>query len=310
MPENLGIYFPPCNERLDRAQHTKIRRRILQKSCLVGSLQLQRLHGLPNIGIVRRRPAQPDRKQQTLARLFQLVHPVTLRHDTICPRQRVKDGERRRRQCRSRAERPRPTIPHPSQPQYLFRNLTRHETQAPRPRQHLHPDTTRLTSHVKRDSMHRPTTTLPTPTTPTDRNNIQLRLDSPLVDSRPDLSSLPLPQPDIAITIPDSHDRPEPRSLPRVSLLLHEANAQNLLLNIRQQGIHNLRLLDPLVGPLRPISKTASLTPRSTARRAARTPVRYAAGRFPAPPFQPSFASSREDADALTMSPRMSASET
>src|SRR5437667_12208239 len=70
------------------------------------------------------------------------------------------------------------------------------------------------------------------------------------------------------------------------------------------------KTFDPLVGPLRPISRTASLTPRSTARRAARTPVRYAAGRFPAPPFQPSFASSRDDADALTISPRMSASDT
>src|SRR5438093_3583116 len=245
MPENLGIYFPPCNERLDRSQHPKIRRCIIQQSCLVGPLQLQRLYCLPNIGIVRRRPAQPDRKQQTLARLFQLVHPVTLRHDTVCPRQRVKDRERRCRQCQSRAERRSPPVPHPSQPQYLFRNLTRHETQAPRPRQHLHPDTTSLASHIKRDSMHRPTTTLPTPTTPTDRNNIQLRLDSPLVDSRPDLASLPLPQPDIAIPIPDGHDRPEARSLPRVGLLLHEANAQNLLLDVRQQGIHNLRLLDP-----------------------------------------------------------------
>src|SRR5213078_3278336 len=146
-------------------------------------------------------------------------------------------------------ELPRPTIPHPSQPQYLFRNFTRHETQTPRPRQHLHPDTTSLASHIKRDSMHRPTTTLPTPTTPTDRNNIQLRLDSPLVDSSPDLASLPLPQPDIAIPIPDGHDRPEPRSLPRVGLLLDKTNPQNLRLldpqPLREDLLHrhNLALL-------------------------------------------------------------------
>src|SRR5206468_11498628 len=99
--------------------------------------------------------------------------------------------------------------------------------------------------HVRPIGILHPPTVLHTPTAPTNRNNIQLRLDSPLVDSRPDLASLPPPQPDLAIPIPDGHDRPEARSLPRVGLLLHEANAHNLLLDVRQQGIHNLRLLDP-----------------------------------------------------------------
>jgi hypothetical protein len=88
-------------------------------------------------------------------------------------------------------------------------------------------------------------TALPTPTTPPDRNNIQLGLNSPLIDRRPDLPRLPFTNPDKPITITDCNNRAEPRPLARVGLFLDKADSQNLLLNIRQQSINDLRLLDP-----------------------------------------------------------------
>src|SRR6266571_3742818 len=66
--------------------------------------------------------------------------------------------------------------------------------------------------------------------------------------------------------------------------------------------------LEPLVEDFKPISSTASLTPFAKARRAASAPVRYADGIFPVDPFHPILASSLDDAEARTISPRSSAS--
>src|SRR2546426_3695427 len=114
-----------------------------------------------------------------------------------------------------------------------------------RSRQYFHPDTARLTGNIERDSMLSATTALPAPTTPPDRNNIQLRLNSPLIDRRPDLPRLPFTNPDKPVTITDCNNRPEPRPLALVGLFLDKADSQNLLLNIRQERVNNLRLLDP-----------------------------------------------------------------
>src|SRR5207249_1384468 len=68
------------------------------------------------------------------------------------------------------------------------------------------------------------------------RQRRRAQMTSVSKSSRASESSNPAPQP---AAVPVSE------FLPRVGLLLDKTNPQNLLLNIRQQGIHNLRLLDP-----------------------------------------------------------------
>src|SRR5438094_9810453 len=105
-------------------------------------------------------------------------------------------------------------IPHTGQSKNLFRNLTRNQPETPRPRQNLHSDTTRLARDIERDSMLRSTTTLPAPAAPPDRNDVQLRLHSPLVDRCPDLARLPLADADTSVTITDGQISSEPVLLP------------------------------------------------------------------------------------------------
>jgi hypothetical protein len=89
------------------------------------------------------------------------------------------------------------------------------------------------------------TTALPAPATPPDRNNIQFRLNRSFIDRCPDLPRLPFTDPDKPVTITDCNNRPEPRPLARVGLFLDKADSQNLLLNIRQERVDDLRLFDP-----------------------------------------------------------------
>src|SRR5439155_964508 len=137
-----------------------------------------------------------------------------------------------------------------------------------------------------------------------------------------------------------------PRPLPRVRLFLDKPYPQNLLLNIRQERVHNLRLFDPqslgeylfhrydlslldlsaelclwnpsdfLTGTLAHLAasngadETAFLTcskcPDKSSGFSPR--LRYAAGMFPSAPFQPRLGSSLEEAEALTISPLIVAS--
>jgi hypothetical protein len=89
------------------------------------------------------------------------------------------------------------------------------------------------------------TTALPAPAAPTDGNNIQFRLNRSFIDGGPDLARLPLADPDKPVTITDCNNCSESRPLTRVGLFLDKSNSQNLLLNIRQERVDDLRLFDP-----------------------------------------------------------------
>src|SRR2546430_2220299 len=153
-----------------------------------------------------------------------------------------------------------------------------------------------------------PTTTLPTPTTPSDWNNIQFRLDGALVDRRPDLARLSFANTDKPVTITHGNNRSEPRPLPRVCLLLDEPDSQNLLLNIRQERVDDLRLFDPQslcedlfhrydlslldLSAQLSLRHPSNLLTGTLAHRATSTGV-----------IETVFLSSREEAEALTISP-------
>src|SRR5207249_4693999 len=109
----------------------------------------------------------------------------------------------------------------------------------------LHSDTTRLARDIERDSMLRSTTTLPAPAAAPDGNDVQFRLHSPLVDRCPDLARLPLADADKSVTITDGDNCSEPGPLPSVCLFLDKPYPENLLLNIRQERVHDLWLFDP-----------------------------------------------------------------
>ena len=85
-----------------------------------------------------------------------------------------------------------------------------------------------------------PTTTLPTPTTPSDWNNIQFRLDGALVDSGSYLSGFSFANADVAFSVAYCYDRTESRPFPGIRLLLNESDPENLLLKVGEERVNDL----------------------------------------------------------------------
>src|SRR5207245_6032925 len=77
------------------------------------------------------------------------------------------------------------------------------------------------------------------------RDNVQLRLYSPLVDGSANLPGLSLSDSNVTIPVPNSDDCSESLPFASVSLFLNEADSQDLLLNVREQRVNDLWLLDP-----------------------------------------------------------------
>src|SRR4030042_944628 len=85
-------------------------------------------------------------------------------------------------------------------------------------------------------------TALPTATATLNRNNIQTRLSSSLLNRVTHLTCLSTAQTNVAISVPNGNDSFKPRFLASVSLLLHQVNVNNFFLKVRNQRVNNLIL--------------------------------------------------------------------
>src|SRR5690348_10404813 len=87
-------------------------------------------------------------------------------------------------------------------------------------------------------------TAFPASTSPAHRYNVQFRLYRSLVNSCADLACLSFADSNVAVPVSDRDYGPESRPFASVSLLLDKPDSQDLLLDIRQESVNNLRLFD------------------------------------------------------------------
>src|SRR2546428_9309360 len=135
-----------------------------------------------------------------------LCHPVLLRYHIVGLHQGVEHRERGRGKRRCGPVGSRPAVLDSSQPQDLFRYLPSDKSKSSRAWKNVHSYTATLPDNAEWYGVGSAATAFPASTPAAHRNNVQLRLDSPLVNGSANLPGLPLTNTNVTIAVPDGAD--------------------------------------------------------------------------------------------------------